>query len=236
MVPVAGLEPARGKSPKDFKSVVSTNFTTPAIPAQFVSVCASLYQSVSNLKHHTVRYRTLQGGKEVIFALFSPISPFQCLSGILYRLFLPVLPFVGSYWLLAPVPPTASGVSFEHRLVLAVCLYPPTEFALVDHSVLVLAALSVVAARSALVTMPAFSVIVIPALVLFTRRHRPECSTSGPPTSVICGVVTPSFEASIVPRCILGGLEILAPKRSTHSVSPCNLPNVLAWEPPFDIV
>ena len=30
MVPEAGLEPARTKSPRDFKSLVSTNSTTPA--------------------------------------------------------------------------------------------------------------------------------------------------------------------------------------------------------------
>ncbi len=30
MVPEAGLEPARAKSPRDFKSLVSTNSTTPA--------------------------------------------------------------------------------------------------------------------------------------------------------------------------------------------------------------
>ena len=31
MVPEAGLEPARTKSPRDFKSLVSTNSTTPAL-------------------------------------------------------------------------------------------------------------------------------------------------------------------------------------------------------------
>lgn len=30
MVPEAGLEPARAKNPRDFKSLVSTNSTTPA--------------------------------------------------------------------------------------------------------------------------------------------------------------------------------------------------------------
>ena len=106
LVPVAGLEPARGISPADFESAASTNFATLACRRRAFYLWNVLCQWVFNSFAWGSLSILIGGIGWIRFCQFWALTSVICLGccaqpkgfATLDRLYLPVLALISSFW------------------------------------------------------------------------------------------------------------------------------------------